>query len=181
MKKLMLALALMAMPISVYGAESNIKVDGAVDINSTGGGDAEQILVTVPTALYFTVTPNEEQLVTSVPDNITNHGSRPVTVGMIGYEAFSDNGCKVVNQDKYTDADWMNLGVSDTESQISLGLKHKGNVYWSLAGVNSESTAATESFNILSNGEEEIEVAVKCGTAWSSDRVLDYNLYLVLS
>lgn len=173
------------MCMTAYAENASIAVYGKVDLEETGGGGGDSgnaIMVTVPTALYFTITPNSDTLVTSVPDDIINNSSKDVKVDFIGYIPVESNTCNVVAYDTYTDAEWLELGQTDTESKIGLGLNvGDSTLGWSLADITNTETTSIGSFILNGSQQQPISVAVKCGKAWSSDRILDYTLHLVLS
>lgn len=162
-------------------SQTSIAVIGSVDLTQNGGGggngDNGSLVVTVPTALYFTITPNQDTLVTSIEDKIINESDVEVNISFMGFETNQGNDCKVIANNTYTDDEWLELGQADTESKIGLGLTYSNGTLWSSV----DTSEVIDSFNIPSKSEEPVEVAVKCGKAWSTDKVLDYTLQLVIS
>ena len=147
------------------------------DIASAGAVtylEPDAITVTVPTALYFQITPNNTYTIRADTDIIENQSDKDIEIGFIGYEKIE--GCDVVSPDYFED--WDNLSKSDTSKYIALGINCARDTYWTPSEIDWDKPAGT--FIIAPHQKEEVSIAVKCGKAWESDCVLLYRLNLLV-
>lgn len=179
--------------IGVYAEDKNVTVVGTVEMaaessssssssSSTPGGDTPEdpvttIDVTVPAKMTFIIDENRDLI---SPDySIINNGTTSVTATAISLFATPETSAKIVANDKYTADEWKNLSVSDTISQIALGLNVSGTTDWfnaepaySVVSLGSMSPSSSRTFTI--NGEY--------GYDWENDEnlVLNYKMTLLL-
>ena len=169
-------------PIEVKGTIQAAKID--VSTNVSGGGGASGSNAT------YTIDPNNSDgnYLTSSPITIINNSSFPLTISVDKAVNKTNNLEDVLPNDVGDEEDWHNLGKTESESKIALGLKYTDGDY--LEDIKSGTVYFKEiqnSYNLIDLGVIEskqdnspstvsYEIDGFYGLAFSKDMSEDYQI-----
>jgi hypothetical protein len=147
----------------------------------SGEASATTIQITVPTQLSFYIDPNSSTSFITHPGDVTSQTPAPIDLQILGLVAESNNQTKVVEPEKFTDAEWSSLGVKETNQNIALGVKFAstGETVWSPAevdGVTPNQIAGQDRLDPM--GNDSLQINAKYGFAWTELTDLNYKLYI---
>lgn len=164
------------LPSHVFAEEVAGAGEQNVIVSAEGTTTPATLSVTVPTAVSFTITPDNENPVVTVPFDISNSSNFGVKVEFFGASAKAGTSVPVVGSSKY--ADWNALTASETLGGIALGLTFDSQTLWSTSEADGQPTSPLGFANIEKAGSKEFDLGVKSGLAWADPQNLQYDLNL---
>lgn len=187
-----LAMAL-AVP-SAFAAGTTTTIDNQGNDTVTISGTVEATVLTADVTLSapFAIRPNEAAAAdrfVSPTITVKNRSTVPVNLSVKSLK-HTGNSPAVVNQDKYTDAQWATLGKAATKASIAMGLKYNGTdsaadttvaekSYW--FPQESAQTGTKYLKQLAVNETLDMTMQAKHGLAWASNETLDYQMVFGLS
>ena len=168
---------------TVSAASTTTQVDnvGANTVRIFGTVEPTIVSIDVSLSAAFAIKPNEvtsDNRFISPEIKIQNKANVPVKVSVRSIKHVGSSPA-VVDSTKYTAEQWDALGLSETGSNISLGLKGTDVVeFW----FSEESKQlAPISLGVLSKGQEKkLSLVGKYGLTWSATQQLEYDLVFLI-
>ncbi|WMJ22708.1 hypothetical protein RBG61_12010 [Paludicola sp. MB14-C6] len=167
---------------TAYAAETKTKIDNMGNNTVAITGIVEPTIVSADVTLTgaFAIKPNETdaaQRFISPTMKVVNTSVVPLKVTAVSLKHVNESPA-VVSNTKYTDEQWKTLGVTETQSNIALGLLGANiTPFWF---ADEAAQKPTNLLDLKSGQELDMTLQAKHGLSWAKGKQLDYELVFEL-